>query len=43
MMLEILTIISIALEKTNPEKYKSDMEGIEVDLLAIIDGEIKYL
>ncbi|WP_169313414.1 hypothetical protein [Treponema primitia] len=43
MKLEILTIISMALEKTHPGKYKSDMQGIEVDLLAIIDGEMKSL
>ncbi|WP_269775819.1 hypothetical protein [Treponema primitia] len=43
MKLGILTIISIALQKIDPGKYKSDMQGIEVDLLAIIDGEMKSL
>lgn len=42
-LFDILTIISIALEKTNPEQYKNDMKGIEVDLLTVIDGEVQYL
>jgi len=40
---EMLTIVSMALERSNPEKYKNDMKGINIDLLAYIDGEIKYL
>jgi len=40
---EMLTILSIALEKINPEKYNNDMKGINIDFLAHIDGEIKYL
>jgi Fe-S-cluster containining protein len=40
---ELLTIMSIALEKSNPEKYKNDMKGINIDLLAYINGEINYL
>jgi hypothetical protein len=42
-MFEMLTIVSIALEKINPIKYKSDTKSLNVDLLAYIDGEIKYL
>jgi Fe-S-cluster containining protein len=40
---EMLTIVSIALEKSNPEKYKNDMKGIDIDLLAHMDGKIEYL
>jgi Fe-S-cluster containining protein len=40
---EMLAIISIVLEKSNPEKYKNDMKGINIDLLAYMDGKIKYL
>jgi Fe-S-cluster containining protein len=39
---EMLTIISFALEKSNPEKYENDMKGINFDFLTKIDGEIKY-
>jgi Fe-S-cluster containining protein len=40
---EMLAIVSIALEKSNQEKYKNDMKGINIDLLAQMDGKIKYL
>jgi hypothetical protein len=40
---EILTIVSIALEKSNAEKFKCDTKELNADLLAYIDGEIKYL
>lgn len=40
---EMLTILSIALEMVDPEKYSNDMKGIKIDFLAHIDGEIKYL
>jgi hypothetical protein len=36
-------IVSIALEKSNPEKYKNDMKDIDIDLLAHMDGKIEYL
>lgn len=31
--LEMLQIVSLALETSNPEKYKKDIEGINIDLL----------
>ena len=40
-MYEMLTIVSFALEKSNPEKYENDMKGLKMDFLAYIDGEIK--
>jgi Fe-S-cluster containining protein len=39
---EMLTIVSFALKISNPEKYKSDMEGLEVDLLGYVDGKINF-
>jgi len=39
---EMLTIVSFALEKSNPEKYENDMKGINIDLRAYVDGKIKY-
>jgi Fe-S-cluster containining protein len=42
-MYEMLTILSLALEMQNQEKYKSDIKDLKVDLLAYIDGEIKCL
>jgi Fe-S-cluster containining protein len=42
-LFEMLTIVSMALEISNPEKYKNDMKGINIDLLARMDGENKYL
>ncbi|MDR3114858.1 MAG: hypothetical protein LBU25_05000 [Treponema sp.] len=40
---EMPAIVSIALEKSNPEKYKNDMKDIDIDLLAHMDGKIEYL
>jgi Fe-S-cluster containining protein len=40
---EMLTILSIALEMVDAEKYSNDMKGIKMDFFAHIDGEIKYL
>jgi Fe-S-cluster containining protein len=40
---EMLTILSIALEASNPVKYESDMKGLNIDFFAYIDGELKYL
>jgi Fe-S-cluster containining protein len=40
---EILTILSLALEMQNQEKYKNDTIDLNVYLLADIDGEKKYL
>jgi len=40
---EMLTILSIALEMINPEKYNNDMKGINIDFMAFIDGKLKYL
>jgi Fe-S-cluster containining protein len=40
---EMLTILSIALEFTNPEEYNNDMKNINYDFIAQIDGKINYL
>lgn len=40
---EMLTILSMVLEISNPEKYENDIKSINYDFLANIDGEIKYL
>jgi Fe-S-cluster containining protein len=39
-MYEMLTILSFALELSNPEKYENDMKGLKVDFLAYVDGEV---
>jgi hypothetical protein len=41
--LEMMTIISIALGASNPNKYSADTKGLEVDLLASTDDEIEYI
>jgi len=39
---EILTIVALSLEKSNPETFKDFMKGLEVDLIGYIDENIKY-
>jgi Fe-S-cluster containining protein len=40
---EMLAIVSLALETSNPVKYENDMKGINYDFLAYVDGEIKKI
>jgi hypothetical protein len=42
-MLEMLTIVSIALQKSNPEKYHADTKGWKLDLRVRIDGNMRFL
>jgi Fe-S-cluster containining protein len=42
-MLEMMTIISMALETSNQNKYNADTKGLKVDLLASTDGKIEYI
>jgi hypothetical protein len=41
--LEMMTIISLALEASNQNRYNADTKRLEVDLLAITDGKIEYI